>query len=227
MFNMQSFGTIELFKSAWTNTERVDVVFDLFGTLVDVSDRSDPACAVAREISARGVSVPDDWQIAYRESHITASQGAEVPLPIHVRHALRSRGIEASENVCRRAVSAAFEPDVTTRQGACEAVEAAARCGQVGLCSNCSVPELVTQTLVRSDVDRDLFDAIVTSVDCGWRKPDRRVFEAVASQLGTDVTSLVLVGDDRETDGGIERVGGTFIDVNDVPLIQFSEREER
>jgi FMN phosphatase YigB (HAD superfamily) len=205
----------------------VDVVFDLFGTLVDVSSRSDPASVVARELAARGVSVPDDWQIAYRESHIDAPPEREIPLPVHVDQALRSRGIESSENVCRRAVSAAFDPDVATRRGACGAVEEAAQYGQVGLCSNCSVPELVGRTLARSDVGCDLFDAVVTSVACGWRKPDQRAFETVASQLGTDVTSLVLVGDDPETDGGIETIGGTFIDVNEVPLMELSEWEER
>lgn len=198
-------------------------MFDLFGTLVDVRDGSDPACAVGRSLAARGVSVPDDWRVAYRESHVDTPSDAEIPLPVHVNHALRSRGIESRENVCRRAVSAAFDSDVTTRQGACEAVEAAARYGQVGLCSNCSVPELVNRVLVRSDVERDLFDAIVTSVDCGWRKPDGRVFESVASQLGTSVTSLVLVGDNPETDGGIETVGGTFIDTHDVPITQFPD----
>lgn len=204
------------------------VAFDLFGTLVSVSMPSDPASAVAAELSARGVSVPDDWPDAYRESYIDAPPGAEVPLPAHVAQALQSRGIETSENAPRRAVVAAFDPDVTTRPGAREAIEAAAQYGSVGICSNCSVPELAGRVLIRSDVERDQFDAIVTSVACGWRKPDRRAFEVVASQLETSVTSLVHVGDDTETDGGIEAAGGTFVDVNDVPLTAFPDwLEER
>ncbi|MFC6960842.1 HAD family hydrolase [Halocatena marina] len=200
------------------------VSFDLFGTLVQVSMPSDPAGAVAAELSSRDVPVPDDWPIAYRESHVDAPSGAEIALPTHVKQALRSRGIESERNVTRRAVASAFVPDVKTRSGAREAVKSAARYGPVGLCSNCSVQGLAVQALVRSDVNRNLFDAIVTSVACGWRKPDSRVFESTASQLGTRVSDLTHVGDDPATDGGIEAVGGTFVDVNDVPLTAIPDQ---
>lgn len=45
----------------------MDVVFDLFDTLVDVSDGFDSASAMAGNPASRGVAVPDDWRIAYRE----------------------------------------------------------------------------------------------------------------------------------------------------------------
>ncbi|XVH30517.1 HAD family hydrolase [Haloferacaceae archaeon DSL9] len=194
------------------------VSFDLFGTLVDAEMPADPSEAVAVELDALDVAVPADWADAYREPHVDAPEGAEVPLPAHVSAALASRGIAAPNNAARRAVVNAFDPVVVTRTGAAEALAAASERGPVGLLSNCSVPELVARTLVRSALDRDAFDAITTSVACGWRKPHVRAFETVASALGADAADLVHVGDDPRTDGGVEALGGTFVDVSNRPL---------
>lgn len=193
------------------------ISFDCFGTLVDVRIPSDPAGAVAAALSNGGVTVPADWSSAYVESHVDVPEGTEVSLTEHVVCALESRGIEPDREPCARAVTEAFAPDVRTRPGARAAIAAAAHHGRVGICSNCSVPGLVERTLECSSVDRS-FDAVVTSVGCGWRKPDQRAFETVAGRLGAGVESLVHVGNDPDTDGAVEAVGGTFIDVGDSPL---------
>ncbi len=187
---------------------------------------ADPAAAVAAALDARGVAVPDDWGDAYREVHVDAPEGAEVPLPAHVSAALASRGVDAPGNAARRAVVSAFDPAVRTRPGAAAAVAAAGERGPVGVLSNCSVPELVARTLIRSELVRDAFDAVTTSVACGWRKPHRRAFETAAAALGASVEDLIHVGDDPRTDGGIERAGGRFVDVAEVPLTEFPARLE-
>lgn len=197
------------------------VAFDLFGTLVTVDRPSDPAAAVGRELRARGTDLPADWESLYKEAHVDAPPTAEVPLPAHVSAALAAGGVSASDNAARRAVVAAFDPDVETRPGAVAAVHAARERGPVGLLSNCAVPELVGRTLVRSELSRDEFDAVVTSVACGWRKPDRRAFEAVARRLGVPVNDLVQVGDDPATDGGISDAGGRYLNTDDVPLSEL------
>lgn len=196
------------------------VTFDLFGTLVHADRLDDPAAAVARELRARDVDVPDDWATAYAEPHVDAPEGAAIPLPAHVARALVSRGIEPSGNAARRAVVAAFDPDVEVVDGAHEAVAAAARRGPAGIVSNVSVPELTRRALVRADL-RDSFDAVVTSVGCGWRKPDPRAFETAARRLGCDPKNLVHVGDDPKADDGVSDVGGRFVDVREVPLDRF------
>jgi FMN phosphatase YigB (HAD superfamily) len=202
----------------------VVVSFDLFGTLVDADRPADPAAAVARELAARDVAVPEDWAETYRERHVDAPQGAEVPLPAHVAAALSSRGIDAAAgNVARRAVVSAFDPDVATLDGAREAVAAAADRGPVALCSNCSVPELARRALVRSDLTPDRFDIVVTSVGCGWRKPHPKAFAAVARRAGVDTGDIVHVGDDPRTDAGVEDCGGTFVAVEDVPLSELPD----
>ncbi|WP_435186275.1 HAD family hydrolase [Halobellus sp. EA9] len=200
------------------------VTFDLFGTLVAVDRPDDPAAAVATELRDRGVSVPEDWRDRYAEPHVDAPDGAEVPLPAHVAAALRTCDVDAPANAVRRAVVAAFDPAVTTRPGAVDAVRAAGERGPVGLLSNCSVPELVSRTLIRSDLDRAAFDAVVTSVGCGWRKPHAGAFETVAERLQTDAAEVVHIGDDPATDGGIEALGGGFVDVGDVDLETLATR---
>ena len=200
------------------------VSFDLFDTLVTADRPTDPAAAVATELEKRDVDIPDDWGDAYTEDHIDAPEGAEVPLPAHVSRALESRDVSYERNAARRAVVSAFDPDVETRSGALEAVEAAREHGPVAICSNCSVPELVGRTLVRSAFDRDDFDAIVTSVGCGWRKPAPQIFELTAAELDIDPVDLVHVGDDPRTDGGIESVGGTALLLEDHPLESIPAR---
>jgi FMN phosphatase YigB (HAD superfamily) len=204
----------------------VTVSFDLFGTLVTASTPADPAAAVAAELRDRGVIVPEDWGDAYRTPHLDAPDAAEVPLPAHVAAALRSRGVAPSDGVVRRAVVAAFDPAVTRRDGVAAALAAAETRGPVGLCSNCSVPELVPRTLVRADL-RGRFDAVVTSAACGFRKPHPTPFETLAGELGgVDPASLVHVGDDPATDGGVETLGGTFVDVGETPLAALGDRLE-
>lgn len=194
------------------------VTFDLFGTLVSAPKPADPADDIAAELDARGVAVPDGWTGAYYTPQIDAPAGAEIPLPAHVGAALRACGIDAPANAARRATVAAFDPEVHTREGAGEAVVAARERGPVGVLSNCSVPELVGRTLIRSDLDRGTFDAIVSSVGCGWRKPHPEAFAAVADGLNCRVEDLIHVGDSPDADGGIEACGGRGIVIDGATL---------
>lgn len=194
--------------------------FDLFGTLVDAERPEDPANAVADALERRGVAVPDDWQTAYRQPHADVEPGAEHPLPVHVAGALESRGVDADPEVTEAATLAAFDRPVTRREGALEAIDAAAQCGPVGVLSNCSVPGLVARALARAGLE-GRFDAVVASVDCGWRKPDERAFRAVADALGVAPESLVHVGDDPETDSGAEALGGRALLLTETPLSEI------
>lgn len=193
------------------------VTFDLFGTLVHAPKPANPAQAIATELESRGVRVPEEWDEVYRTPHIDAPEGAEIPLPAHVARALAACGTSVPENAARRATVAAFDPEVERRDGATEAIEAARECGPIGVLSNCSVPELVSRTLIRAGFSGE-FDAVVSSTGCGWRKPHSKAFEAIAADLGTSVEEITHVGDSPEADGGIEACGGRAILLDRVSL---------
>jgi FMN phosphatase YigB (HAD superfamily) len=203
----------------------VAVSFDLFDTLVSVPRPDDTPGAIARELRFRDVSVPADWAAAGRAAadDIDATDGEEVSITTYVRVTLASRDVHPAGDVIDEAVLAAFDREVETRPGAVDAVTAAASHGSVGVLSNCSVPGLVERTLEQSDIDLDPdgFDAIVSSVDLGWRKPHERAFEGIATALDVSLADLVHVGDDRQDDGGAEAVGATAVVLEDVPLADF------
>lgn len=197
------------------------VSFDLFGTLVDAPRPDEPAAAVATALAARDIHVPDDWPAAYREPHVEVAAGAELSLSEHVAAALSSRGVEPAPALVSEAVEAAFAPaEATAREGAREAVAAARESGPVAVLSNCAVPGLAERALSRAGLV-DAFDAVVTSVACGWRKPDPRAFAAVVEPFDAPVSDLLHVGDDPRTDGGAADAGARVVLVDDVPLPDF------
>lgn len=212
------------FKCICSNHRSVAVSFDCFDTLVTVDRPGEPWVAVARELRERGVSVPGDWEGAYRYSHREYDRGAEAPLDEHVRLALASRDVEISPGLAHNVTLAAFDYEPTVRDGARVALAAARKRGPVAICSNCSVPDLVGRTLDRADIS---VDTVVTSVDCGWRKPNSGIFEATATALDCSLASLVHVGDDARADGGAERAGASTVLVEDVPLADVPAWLER
>lgn len=189
----------------------VSVSVDLFGTLVDVDDSFEPATELRNALQEFDISVPGDWSEAYRESHVFVDDGEELSLVDHVHAALGSRGVTATKAAVETAVQSTFTQEVETRDGARTVVETLSKRESVGICSNCAVPGLVDRTIRESALDGELFDAVVTSVDCGWRKPNPRIFEKTASKLGCAVEELVHIGDDPHSDGGIEKVGGRAV----------------
>lgn len=206
---------------------RAAVSFDLFGTLVTADRPDHPAAAIATELAARDVPVPADWERAYTTAHVSVEEGAELSLSRHVRAALAASVDDSTPtaigDVVDAAVTAAFDCPVETRDGAAELVEALGTDTRVGLLSNCSVPGLVDRTLAGSAIDSAQFDTVVSSVECGWRKPDPRAFERVAADLDVETTDLIHVGDDPEADGGVDAVGGQYLSVQTHDLHTIAE----
>lgn len=59
-----------------------------------------------------------------------------------------------------------------------------------------------------------VFDAIVLGPDHGFEKPDRRAFEAMATLLDVELSSLVHVGDDGDDVHGANEAGATSVWLN-------------
>ena len=202
------------------------VSFDLFGTLVEVTPPDDPAKAVAIALSERGVSIPSNWTHVYTTPHLDVPPGEELSLVDHVKMGLKSCGRDVSHSVVRTSLLDAFETPVRTRTGAKTAVASANECGPIGILSNCSVPGLVQHTLSQSDLDPDVFDAVVSSVECGWRKPDEHAFRKISALLDVSLSELTHIGDDPETDGGATDAGATAILLDDITLGDISREME-
>jgi FMN phosphatase YigB (HAD superfamily) len=220
-------GGVPPHSNRWSTYRPVVAVsFDLFGTLVEVTPPDDPAKAVATALSERDVSVPSDWKHVYTAPHLDVPSGAELSLVDHVKAGLESRDRDVSRSVVRAALLDAFETPIRTRKGAQTAVTVAKRCGPIGILSNCSVPGLVQHTLSQSDLNPDVFDAVVSSVECGWRKPDERAFREISARLGVSLSELTHIGDDPETDRGATDAGATAILLDDVTLSDISREME-
>ena len=188
------------------------VSFDLFGTLVTAERPADPATAVGAALRDRGVALPADWDEAYRTSHVDVERGHELALSEHVLAVLRDAGVDdVDEALVREALLDAFDAPIQTRAGAVDVVTAVADRVPVAILSNSSVPGLVPRTVRRSSLPEDAFVAVLASVDVGWRKPWPEAFEAVATELGVELSGLLHVGDDPRTDGGAERSGARSV----------------
>jgi putative hydrolase of the HAD superfamily len=46
----------------------------------------------------------------------------------------------------------------------------------------------------------DCFDAVITSIDVGWRKPDPRIYTAALTRLGIRAEAAIFAGDTYDTD---------------------------
>jgi FMN phosphatase YigB (HAD superfamily) len=86
------------------------------------------------------------------------------------------------------------------------------------------VPGLATHALDSAGIDTAAFEAVVTSVGCGWRKPDRRAFAAVAAELEIEIEELLHIGDDPHADGGITAAGGSAQIVGNGTLEAWGEQ---
>ena len=70
---------------------------------------------------------------------------------------------------------------------------------RLGLISNTHYPDLVYRNLAKARLN-SAFDVIVTSVDFGIKKPDRRIFKHAASLLGVKTRDCIYIGDDPRED---------------------------
>ncbi len=87
------------------------------------------------------------------------------------------------------------------------------RARKIGLISNTGrTPGTSLRQLMTNLGIMKFFDTTVFSDELGSRKPDRRIFEAAANELETDLTKIIHIGDDPEADvWGAKQAGMTAI----------------
>lgn len=73
------------------------------------------------------------------------------------------------------------------------------RTHRLAVVTNTHAPDLVPAHLRRMGLD-GAFDAVVTSVEVGWRKPHPAIYAAALGRAGVDPSRCVFVGDTRAPD---------------------------
>ena len=197
------------------------VTFDLFGTLVQLDDTRLPC------MSIDGVSVPSLLAAPFGRLHALApavNLGDALVAYVEAGAELKVRPVaEVDREVspCAQFVSClkriGIADDALARELAQSQMEATLRAAQLaegarsllchlrdrgcalGLVSNLADAAGGHALLSHLELDR-YFDAVVFSSDVGWRKPDRRIFEAALAALHSTAPVALHVGDELRAD---------------------------
>ena len=183
------------------------VIFDLYGTLIDLPGTQEQGRA--RMASALGIEV-DRFLEAWgrfrlqRDKGLLTVEESIVATVDYLGVAVESDAIQAAKAVRYQSIRAQLAP----RPGAISLLKSLkAQEYSLGLLSNCSIeiPELWNETPFAS-----LFDTCVFSATEGLVKPDTEIFLRALSRLGVVPQRCLYVGDgDNAELDGAARVGMT------------------
>ena len=191
-----------------------DLVFDLYGTLVDIhTDENDAVWEktalyfgyYGAAYTGEALHAAFDEAMRRREAH--AGQGYEcypdIPADEVMAELFRAAGV--TENADALGLNAAQVFRIASTEyirlydGVHEALDALHRAGyRLWLLSNAQ-RAFTAYELRLLDLDRH-FDGICLSSDYGCRKPDLRFYEALLERFQLDATRCLMIGNDRETD---------------------------
>lgn len=175
------------------------VVFDLFETLVDYDEQK--SLGFSQAAAALLGRDPGEFHTVWREGRPARDSG---PL----REYLSSIAIEGEEAdrlvELRRANALALlaEPRPGVLETIGELHERGIGCGLITVCS-----EDVVDVWERTPF-AGVFDSVVFSCSCGYRKPDPRLYRQACEELGVAPAEALYVGDGTNDElAGAERVG--------------------
>ena len=183
------------------------VYFDFFGTLVDydASIHPDRANAPAEAVSRLGLELSpgqasSHWGHAWAELDGKAQEtGREcsmweiATLFFELCGAHRVPRTELNRLVDE--YLRAWTANVRLAAGVSECLRTLAAAGlKLGVVSNTHHPTLVQEQLARFGISAS-FERVHTSVEIGWRKPHRELFDAVLARDGISAAQAAFVGD--------------------------------
>jgi putative hydrolase of the HAD superfamily len=184
------------------------VLFDLYGTLVDVTIDTRPARiwkAFAEEIAVVGGSLSaDDLRRRYHDqvSRDTREHGEAFVLNTQFFYQLLQNGDQPNSDFVRtfaRRFRQLTTRSISLRRYGLPLLSALRSSGcKIGLVSNTDAH------LTDHDLDvlklRDHFDTIVLSSQVGVKKPDPRIFRIALRRLGVQSHDAIHIGDDYTAD---------------------------
>lgn len=199
-----------------------DLIFDLYGTLVDT--HTDEGLETWERTAIyygffgahyTGQELKDAFESQMKERHIQAGESYEVypdvPCEATFAQLFRDKGItEHADELGFRAaqvfrmISMEY---IKLYDGVMEALALFREKGyRLWLLSNAQ--RVFTAYELRHLGLDTVFDAIYISSDHGYRKPDTRFFRALIAEQGLDISKCLMIGNDRRTDiGGAKATG--------------------
>jgi len=190
------------------------VLFDLFGTLIDVFSRREYDAVL--DAMARRLAVPEErFRAAWHRSGYPRAVGLFPTAAGNLRHVLAELNEARDDDAVTAAVALRHElchRVIVPRPGVLDTLAELRRRGvRLGLVSNCApeVAEVWSRTPLAT-----AFDTVVLSCTAGCRKPDPLIYRLALRQLGVSAHGTLFVGDgdDRELPGA-QAVGLTAVQI--------------
>ncbi|MBF9127819.1 HAD family hydrolase [Plantactinospora sp. S1510] len=202
-----------------TSTRHTHVLFDFFGTLVDYSaSRTTQGYQRSHELLrcyGGRLDYPDflvEWSRVCTDfdrgsdlddHEFTMDEVVEVFLSTVLGRQPDAADVRAFVDT----YVAEWSREVRYPAGVADLLSGLADDYRLAVVSNTHHAPLVPTHLAAMGVT-SLFDAVITSVRVGWRKPDPRIYAAALGELGVAAESVVFVGDTIEPDyHGPRRLG--------------------
>ncbi|WP_170159938.1 HAD family hydrolase [Frondihabitans australicus] len=195
------------------------LLLDFFGTLVDYDPSRVPTTTPTTETFCRehGIEVSADaavatWDAAFGDLDAeTAVSMREYSMAEVGRVAFRTLlGREPAEALAVAGAEAYLDDwgrGILAIEGMGEALDRLGSDARLVIVSNTHASDLVQRTLRGLGVD-GLVDAVVTSLDVGWRKPHPAIYEAALAAAGVDRSECLFVGDSKTNDYDGPRAAG-------------------
>ena len=171
------------------------VIFDLFGTLVDIYYQPD-YYSVLREMMSILKTPHDDFVKLWRSTADQRVTGLFRTLEENLEYICRELNVPVNSSQIKLAKWVRFDYvalALTPREGAVEVLSHLKSDGyKIGLVSNCSAePPVIWQNTLFAP----FFDVTVFSSTAGIQKPDPRIYLMAAEQLKVKPESCLYIGD--------------------------------
>ncbi len=207
------------------------VIFDLFGTLVDIFSLSEYEDVLGSLAAALGATSGDFKRVWYETSH-ERNIGIFQTSPASIRFICEKLGITADDEKVKLATTIRREYLTRAMKPRRDALEVLSRLRsngmKTGLVSNCSP---ITVEVWPETPFPPLFDVTVFSCSAGVRKPDPAIYNIATEKLAVMPENCLYVGDgDSNELTGAEAVGLNpvmiHLDYEGEPNYYIADRQE-
>jgi putative hydrolase of the HAD superfamily len=193
------------------------VIFDIFGTLVDIFSLEEYRVFLDDLCAVLGVS-PEAFMSRWDETADERALG-RVPVAEQLRALCRELGADVTPAQLEQAVEVRVDFVRGALEPRADAVETLTRLKaaghKIGVISDCSEEVVVAWP---DTPLAPLVDEAVLSAAVGLKKPDRRVYELACERLGVEPAACLFVGD-----GGSRELTGAAAVGMDAVLIRTPE----